>query len=423
MPIKTYPGPETIHRHCFPNGLVLLVYENFSAQSIVIDGYLPAGNLHDTRPKAGLADFTTEMLTRGTQNRTLEQIYELLESEGASLDFSADRHTAGFGAGGLAEDIDLILDLLADSLRHPIFPEEEIEQVRGEIMTDLQIRANDTRQMAGLAFRDNLYGDHPYALSVRGYPDSVMAINRDDLLTFHQDYYGPQGLTLALVGAISKSEAIAKVNAHFGDWQNPGQKMSPSVPAASRPDTTRRLFIPMPGKTQADIVLGLPGPGRAHPDYLATSLANTVLGVFGMMGRLGDIVREKQGLAYYVHSQLQGGLGPAPWYVATGVAPQNVEQALDSILSEIRRIQNEPVPQEELEDSKAYRTGSLPVSLETNSGLASIITDLELYGLGLDYLQRFPDLMAEITVEQVQQAAQSHFSAEQLVIAVAGPQT
>jgi zinc protease len=148
---------------------------------------------------------------------------------------------------------------------------------------------------------------------------------------------------------------------------------------------------------------------------------NTILGVFGMMGRIGKSVREEQGLAYYAYSTLHGGLGPSPWSASAGVAPEMVEQAIDSIRAEIRRIQTEPVTAEELADSKAYRTGSLPVSLETNSGLTNIIIDMELYQLGLDYLQRFPALINAITREQVQAAAQKYLSSEQIGVAVAGP--
>jgi zinc protease len=179
--------------------------------------------------------------------------------------------------------------------------------------------------------------------------------------------------------------------------------------------------VSLPQKSQSDIVLGLPGPLRNAEDYMDTKMANTILGVFGMMGRLGEAVREKQGLAYYVHSRLQGGLGPAPWYVSTGVAPDKVELALASIGQEIERIQNEPAPAHELADNKAYVTGSLPVSLETSDALADVITDMELHELGLDYLQRFPDLINAVTAESVQAAAQKYFSATQVAIAVAGP--
>jgi zinc protease len=176
----------------------------------------------------------------------------------------------------------------------------------------------------------------------------------------------------------------------------------------------------MADKSQCDIYLGLPGPRRIAPDYLDASLMNTILGVFGMMGRIGQTVREEQGLAYYAYSHLQGGLGPSPWIVSMGVAPNNVEQAIESVRGEIGRMQNELVSPDELADSQAYRTGSLPVSLETNSNLAGIIGDMAYYDLGLDYLQRYSALIEAITAERIQAAAQKYLSTEQLAIAVAG---
>jgi zinc protease len=324
-------------------------------------------------------------------------------------------------AGGLAEDLDLILDLLADALRHPTFPAGEVEQVRGEIMTSLQILAHDTRQMAVLRFRELTYPDHPYGYNLHGYSDTIQGLMRDDLIGFHERHYGPAGMTLTIVGAVAADEALAKVEAALGDWRNDDWVATPEIQPASRPVVTLRDAVTIADKTQSDVVLGLPGPPRSAPDYLELSMANTILGVFGMMGRLGKTVREQQGLAYYVYSRLHAGLGPSPWYVSTGVAPDRVEQAIASILQEIDRMRHEPVSPEELEDSKAYRTGSLPVSLETNDGLAGIISDLELLDLGLDYLQRFPDLIDAITSKQVQEAAQKYFSTEQIAIAVAGP--
>ena len=421
MPDKTYPGPENIHRHVLDNGIIVLIYENFAAASVVVEGYLRAGALSETRAQAGLADFVASMLLRGTQRRSFDQIYESLESVGASLDFSAGRHVTDFSAGGLAEDLDLMLDLLAEALRHPAFPEAEMEQVRAEVLTGLQIRANDTRQMAGLRFRELLYEEHPYGRSVRGYPETIRALSRNDLVDFHARRYGPDGMAIAVVGAVSTDEALARIEGAFGDWENEGWLEPPEVPAAARPVVTLRDYVPIPEKTQSDVVLGLPGPPRSAPDYLDLSMANTILGVFGMMGRLGENVRERQGLAYYAYSRLQGGLGPYPWYVSTGVAPDKVELAIESILDEIERIREEEVSTEELADSKTYRIGSLPVSLETNDGLASVIVDMELLDLGLDYLQRFEDLIDEISPERVQAAAQKYFSTEQLAMAVAGP--
>jgi zinc protease len=229
-------------------------------------------------------------------------------------------------------------------------------------------------------------------------------------------------MIVVVVGAIDPSEALAKVKAAFGDWQVVQQPI-PNAPGAERPAGVVRDHVDLPDKTQSDIVVGLPGPLRSVPDYLEASMANTILGVFGMMGRLGKNVREAQGLAYYAYSRLHGGLGPSPWYVSTGVAPDKVEQAVDSILIEIDRLRNEPIPAGELEDSQAYRTGSVPVSLETNDGLAGVIGDMELYSLGLDYVQKLPDKIMAMTPESVQAAAKKYLSTEQLAIAVAGPRS
>lgn len=421
MPDTTYPGPENIHRQVLDNGLVILVYENFAAQSVVIEGTVAAGALAEPPDKAGLADFTAALLLRGTENYSFDDVYEKLESVNARLSFNGDVHATDFSAAGLAEDLDLLLELLAESLCSPTFPAVHVERARGEIMTGLQMRANDTRAMADLAFNELLYGDHPYSRSADGYPETISNIDLDDLVEFHRRYYGPQGSHIVIVGAVKAATAVERVAAWLGNWRNPEQQIMPQVPAAEQPAEIVRRQVTMPDKTQSDIVLGLAGPSRSAPDYLDLSLMNTILGVFGMMGRLGKSVREEQGLAYYIHSRLEAEFGPAPWYVSTGVAPDRVEQAIDSIRREISRMQDEPVPADELADSQAFRTGSLPVRLETNRGLALNIASMEMYNLGLDYLQKYPDMINEITAERVQAAAQKYLSSDQLAIAVAGP--
>lgn len=418
----SYPGPENIWRHVFDNGLILLVYQHSAVESVVIEGLIRAGALVEKREQAGLANFVAEMLMRGTENRSFEQIFEELEAVGAAIQFGGGRHFTDFSGHSLTEDLDLVLSSLSDMLMNPIFPEKQIEAVRGEILTGLQIRANDTQQMAALKFREILYQDHPYAQSVDGYSDTIPALTREEMESFHETYYGPDDMILTVVGSAEPKKVIDRVEYFFGDW-HPSARQMPPVPPAQRPPAMRRCQIDMPDKTQSDIVLGLPGPSRSAPDYLEASMANTVLGVFGMMGRLGEVIREEKGLAYYSFSRLQGGLGPSPWYVATGVSPAKVEQALESILYEIGRLMNEPVPHEELADCQAYRTGSLPVGLETIDGLAGIITDIELYGLGLDYLQLLPAKINRMTPQSIQAAAQKYLSTEQLAIAIAGPQS
>lgn len=421
MPNPTYPGPDTIQRHQLPNGIVVLIYENFASQTVVIDGILRVGSLNESRAQAGLADFTASLLLYGTQTRDFDSIHEALEAVGADLDFTSGRHATSFSASSLVEDLDLVLELLAQSLRCPTFPAAEVEEVRGQIITGLHMRADDTRQMAGLAFNELLYGDHPYGRSTSGYLDTIPALMREDLASFHARHYGPRGMILTLVGGIKAETALAKIAAVLGDWVNEAQGEETAVSPVPRPAQTIRTHIPMPGKSQADVLIGLPGPPRNTPDYLDASLMNTILGVFGMMGRIGQSVREEQGLAYYASSRLEGGLGPGPWTASAGVAPDKVDQAVESIRHEIRKMMTDLVAVEELADSQAYRTGSMPMSLETNNGLVDIITDIELYDLGLDYLHRYSDIIQAITPERIRSAANKYLSADDLVIAVSGP--
>ncbi len=416
----SYPGPETIHRHMLDNGIIVLIYQNLAVETVVIEGLVRAGSLTETREQAGLASFTAEMLTRGSEQRTFEQIYEDIESVGASIHFSGGRHVSDFYGRGLAEDLDLLLELISDCLQHPTYPENQVEAVRGEILSSLDIRADDTEQMAALAFREKLFQDHPYGQSIDGYHESINSLNREHLLSFHNANYGPAGMILTVVGRVEPDEALNKIQNIFGSWLAASQE-PPVILPARRPTSIERTQVKMAHKTQTDIVLGLPGPLRVAPDYLEASLANTILGVFGMMGRLGQVVREENGLAYYVYSHLQGSLGPMPWYVAAGVKPKHVERVIDFILQEIDRLRNEPVHSHELADCLSFRTGSIPLGLETSDGLAIMITDMELFGLGLDYLQKLTERMYSLTPEAVQAAAYKYLSSDQLTIAVAGP--
>jgi zinc protease len=184
---------------------------------------------------------------------------------------------------------------------------------------------------------------------------------------------------------------------------------------------SRRQSITIPGKFQADIVLGVAGPPRSSPDFIPASLGNSVLGQFGMMGRIGDVVREKSGLAYYASSSLGGGLGPGPWSISAGVAPANIEKAVELICQELARFVSEPVRDDELADSQANFTGRLPLSLESNHGVAGALVNLERYNLGLDYYRRYADSINAVNVEDVLAAARNYLHPDRLGIAMAGP--
>jgi zinc protease len=417
----SFPSPETITRAELPNGLVVLAYETHGSPSVVMSGYLWAGALSEPPSQAGLANMTAGMLTHGTKMRTFGQINQELESVGAQLGFGSATHTVGFGGKALAEDLDLLLDILADCLRQPTFPDREVGKMRGQILTDLERRAHDTRRMARLTFNELLYPDHPYGYSVNGYLETVQDLGRQDLVRYYTDHYSPQGLVISVVGAVPVETVVEKVRAALGSWEAPRAQPNRTIPPAVEVDEQRRRIVPVEGKTQADIVLGWPALARRDPDFMKAYLANTVLGIFGMMGRLGDSVRDEQGLAYYVYSRLEAGLAVGPWLAVAGVNPANVERAIDSILHEVKRLRDEPVPGEELANSQAYLTGSMPLRLETNEGLSATLLEIERHGLGLDYLQRYEGLVRDVTAQDVQEVARTYLDPEVYVLAVAGP--
>jgi zinc protease len=417
------PGSDNISRQELPNGIVVLVQENFASQSVVITGSLKAGTIFETADKAGLSNFVASSLMRGTQNYDFDTIHETLESIGASLGIGGSVHTTSFSGKSLGEDLSVLLTMLSDALRHPAFPVDQVERLRGEIITNLKIRKQDTRSVAYENFIKLAYpAEHPYSRNAAGSIESIGSITLDELNAFHDQHYGPKGMIIVIVGAVKAADAIAQVQDIFGGWSNPDQVSYPTLPSLTRIAEARREAIAIPGKTQSDIVMGWPGPDRLAPDYHAVRLANNVLGVFGMMGRLGKTVREDQGLAYYSSSRLNGGMGPGPWYVSAGVNPANVQRAVDSILTEIGRIVTEPISEDDLADNKANFIGQLPLQLENNEGVAGSILNIETYNLGLDYLRTYPDLIEGITRVQIQAAAQKYLSPTAYALAIAGPE-
>ncbi len=213
---------------------------------------------------------------------------------------------------------------------------------------------------------------------------------------------------------------LRALEAGLGGWQARDLHAVAYPPVDPARRVVRREQV-LPGKVQSDIVLGGPAVRRSDPDYDAVRLANTVLGRFGMMGRLGENVREQHGLAYYAYSSIAASKEPGAWEVIAGVNPANVERCLEAVNEELARLASELVPEEELGDSKALLTGSLPLRLETNEGVADTILDMVWYDLGLDYLHRYADMINGVTAEQVRTVAGKYLRPDAHVVAIAGP--
>ncbi len=415
------PGPEDIHREVLSNGITVLTRSNFNSPSVSISGYIQTGSLFDPDEKLGLADFAASALMRGTVKYSFDELYNDLESVGASLGFDAGLHTTSFSGRALAEDLSLLLGLLSEILRQPTFPKVEVEKLRHQLLTGLAIRAQDTADMADLAFDKTLFRNHPYSRPEDGDPETVKAITRADLVKYHKQNFGPRGMAIAIVGAVEPERAVDLVKHALLSWKNPAQPEVPPVPNPKPLTAAANRHHKITGKSQADIVIGSYGPRRKDDDYMAASLGNSVLGQFGMMGRIGESVREKSGLAYYAYSSLSAGVGPGSWTVSAGVNPGNVKKATELIVKELKRFVVDGVTKEELTDSKANFIGRLPLSLESNGGVANALLTIERYDLGLDYYRRYPNIVNAVKQDDVVAVARKYIDPERLVIATAGP--
>jgi zinc protease len=344
---SSLPGSDDIFREELQNGITLLARSNFNSPSVVISGYLPAGGLFDPDEKLGLSDFTAASLMRGTVKRDFQGIYDALESAGASLGFDGATHTTSFTGKALSEDLPLLLELLAEALIEPVFPGQQVARLKAQLLTGLMLRAQNTRDMASLTFDQIVYQDHPYSRPEDGFLETVEQIHQEDIADFHKKSYGPKGMVICIVGAVEPLDAVQWVRAALGGWQNPDQPQAGRLPPLKALQKTIQKKVDIPGKSQSDLVVGIAGPARREKDFIAASVGNNILGQFGMMGRIGDVVREQAGLAYYAYSSLSGGLGPGPWSVSAGVAPDNVAQATALIQSELERFVDEPVREED----------------------------------------------------------------------------
>lgn len=414
------PHSGNIARVVLPNGIVVLAMHNPAVRSVNLTGSLPIGEIHNTSGVRGVAAMTGALLLRGTQAHDFDALHTLLEDAGADLGIGATHFRTSFGGKALAEDLPLLLNLLAEALRTPSLPQVHLDLLRQQRLTEWTYAQQDTRYRARRAFAEALYPPtHPFHYTTTGTPDDLKALTTDHLRAFHAQFR-PQGICLVIVGNIDPQDALAQVQATLGDWHATPVPVTVTIETLATPQAAVQVHTPIVGKTQSDLVLGTLAPSRFSPDYIAASLANSVLGEFGMMGRLGAIIRDELGLAYSASSGLEASEAQGAWTVSAGVAPQNVDLAIARATDEVRRLTQEKISPQDLADNQAYYTGRQPLRLETSGGIAASIEGMERFGLGLDYLLHYRDMIYAITTDDILRVAQSYLNPDALVTSVAG---
>jgi zinc protease len=326
-------------------------------------------------------------------------------------------------AACLVEDLEPVLAIAADVVRAPVFPDADLETRRAELLTSIRQEEDDPGSVAVNRFMSDLYGPHPYGRRVRGTSESVRRLERADLVAFHERWFGPAALIVVVVGALPAPALVEQVSRAFGAWRGGGARRLVEVPDPAHGNGRVLDRIAMPDKAQADVAYGFLGVRRLDARYMAASVMNNALGQYALGGRLGDSIRERQGMAYYVFSSLDGGLGPGPLMIRAGVSADNVERTIASIDFEVAKVVDGGFTAQEIADSKQYMVGSLPRQLETNGGIAGFLLNAELFGLGLDHDRCLPDQIRAVTHDAAIEAARALLHPDHATVVVAGPET
>jgi zinc protease len=420
--LQTYTGLDP-SRTVLDNGTVILAKHTSMMPAVAIHLAMRAGSICDPDGAAGMTWLLSRVIDRGTASRSAADIAEELDSRGITLTVTVTRHLFSLICTCLADDFEPVIGLLGDILMSPTIPEAELATRKGEVITAIRQDEDNPAVRASETLMTQLYpGGHPYGRPTKGAVEIVQTMTRDQLVALHRDRFAPGALTAVIVGDVAPSRAQEAAARVFGGWQRPAPAATP-LPHATRATDRRRVVIPMMNKVQADLAYGFTTITRRDPAYYAYWLMNVIFGQYALGGRLGDRIRERQGMAYYVSSSLDANVVEGPLVIRAGVSPANVDRAIASIDEEVVRLVRDGVAEKELDESQRFLIGSIPRALETNAAIANFLQNEEFFELGLDYDERLPDLLRAVTLDAVNQAARCAVDVDRATIVIAGPYT
>jgi zinc protease len=405
------------HREVLPNGAVLLVAERPAIPIVVLRVYVRAGSVYDPADAGGLANLTADLLTRGTARRTGPELDRAIEFVGGRLEGDAGRDGAGVGLSVLKKDLTLGLDLLAEVLLQPAFPEAELKRRSEEVAAGIQRSEQDPQTVAGRAIVELIFPGHPYSRPVLGTVESVRRLTREQVVAFHRENYRPDGAIIAVVGDVTREDVRRELMARLGAWtgSTSPRPLIPQAPA-SPPVESRRIEREL---TQATVSLARPGIRQDHPDYFPLVVANYILGG-GSASRLYTKVREERGLAYSVYSGLGPGRYGASYYVGLQTRLEAVDDAVRLVKEEMGRMGRETVTSRELDSAKSYLIGSYPLRTDTSGKMAGLLVSVEENELGLDWPARFKAGISRVTAADVRRVATTYMDSATLSSVIVG---
>lgn len=400
------------------NGLTVLVLEQPALPIIQVETLIRSGSAQDPDKKAGLANMVSSLLDEGTTHRNAEQLAEEIDFVGGALYSNVNEDFTTVSLRILKKDAALGFELLQDVLLNPSFPEKEFARIRNQIQGVIQSEEENPNVVAGKAFHELVFGDHPYRWPVNGTQETLASITLEDIRGFYQQEYLPNQTILSIVGDITLDQAKAMVAKHFSAWKRGtvpprkyGQPTKITEPIVKQIE--RNL-------TQSTILLGHVGIQRSNPDFYAIAVMNYVLGSGGFSSRLMDSIRDKQGLAYAVFSSFQAQKMPGAFQVSLQTKAKSTDKAVSEVLREIHAIRDKEISDQELDNAKSYLIGSFPLRLDTTGKLAILLSLIEFYGLGPDYFTDFPKNLSLVTKKDVLRVAKQYLHPDHYVLVIVG---
>jgi zinc protease len=419
-PAALPPRPITLpsaQESSLSNGLTVVIVEDRRLPLVSYRLSFRSGNAHDPADLPGLTDTLTGLISEGTESRSSREIADQVARMGASLSAGANSDYTTVAASSLTNFSDGILDLMADIILNPSFPENEVELTKQNTIESLKQQRAQPSFLATEMVSRIMYGKHPYSV-VAPTPESIHATSRQRLVDFHRKMFLPNNAVLIIVGDVQSDRISRKVEQLFGSW-SPGSTPIDDFPAPPRRTNRAAYIIDRPGSAQSNIVIANAGLKRTSPDYFPMLLMHTVLGA-NASSRLFMNLREEKGYTYGAYSNLDARRTAGTFRATAEVRTPVTGDSLKEFFYELNRIRSERVSDKEINDAKSYLTGVFPIRLETQEGLIDQFVQIKMFGLPDDYLETYRDRVQAVTLDEIQKAAEKYVTPDEAAIIIVG---
>jgi zinc protease len=403
------------------NGFKLFLVKDSSTPTVTLNGYIQAGSGFDSMQKAGIASLTAGNMMNGTSTKDALTIAKSLENKGAGLSFGANREGVGFSGYAINTDLPKLIDILADVLKNPSFPQKELDLTKQRALIGLKQEFDSPSSLARRTLQQTIYPEnhplHPFPTE-----SSLQSITRDDLKQFYLQNYRPEHTYLTILGNFDIDQVKSLIQTKLGDWKNTGVAPNWSNPQVDLPAKVMQINKVIAGKTQSVTLMGYQGIDRLDQRFYSALILNQILGGDTLSSRLGTEIRDRQGLTYGIYSFFQAGRYKGPFVISMQTAPQDANKAIASTVKLLQQVYTEGVTASEVRNAQRSITSSYTVDLADPDSLAGGILMNEVYGLTQAELREFPAKIKAVTPEQVNAVAKELLHPDNLIIVTAGPE-